>query len=143
VSVSQKRKADRAIEERALSALRRAATGTDCVVCKRREAKPGHPDCLCGKCRTSYWHHRADQSVARALEWAAERARRCDRQPERPAVASEDTAYLGCMYCVSEGACPCAESECHYPTWERRVERVGPSDAVEAEATGAGWRREG
>lgn len=61
----------------------------------------------------------------------------------RPAVASEDTAYLGCMRCVSEGACTCAESECHYPTWERRVERVGPSDAVEAEATGAGWRREG
>jgi hypothetical protein len=58
-------------------------------------------------------------------------------------VASEDTAELGCMRCVSEGACPCAESECHYPTWERRVERVGPSDAVEAEATGAGWRREG
>jgi hypothetical protein len=45
---------------------------------------------------------------------------------------------------VSEGACPCAESECHYPTWERRVERVGPSDAVEAlaDAVGAGWRRE-
>ena len=61
----------------------------------------------------------------------------------RPAVASEDTADLGCMRCASEGACPCAESECHYPTWERRVERVGPSDAAETEATGAGWRREG
>lgn len=61
----------------------------------------------------------------------------------RPAVASEDTADLGCMRCVSEGACPCAESECHYPTWERRVERVWRVEGVEAEATGAGWRREG
>ncbi len=61
----------------------------------------------------------------------------------RPAVTLDDTAALGCMRCVSEGACPCAESECHYPTWERRFERVVPSDAVETEATRAGWRREG
>jgi hypothetical protein len=65
------------------------------------------------------------------------------RQPAETLLIEGDTAYLGCMYCVNEGACPCVESECHYPTWERRVERVGPSDAVEAEATGAGWRREG
>jgi hypothetical protein len=65
------------------------------------------------------------------------------REPAEPLRIEDDTADLGCMYCVSEGACPCAESECHYPTWERRVERVGPSDAVEAEATGAGRRREG
>jgi hypothetical protein len=95
---------------KALTALRRAATGTGTVTVRR-----GH---------------------LRALLAEYDRL-------TRPAVASEDTAYLGCMYCVSEGACPCAESECHYPTWERRVERVGPSDAVEAEATGAGWRREG
>jgi hypothetical protein len=65
------------------------------------------------------------------------------RQPAEPLRIEDDTAYLGCMYCVNEGACPCAESECHYPTWERRVERVGPSDAVEAlaDACGAGWRR--
>jgi hypothetical protein len=64
------------------------------------------------------------------------------REPAEPLRIEDDTADLGCMRCVSEGACPFAESECHYPTWERRVERVGPN-AVEAEATGAGERREG
>ena len=80
------------MNHRALTALRRAATGTGTVTVRR-----GH-----------------------LRELLAE----YDRLT-RTAVASEDTAYLGCMYCVSEGACPFAESECHYPTWERRVERVG------------------
>jgi hypothetical protein len=103
---------------RALTAIRRAATGTGTVTVRR-----GHLRALLAE---------YDRLVMR-------------REPAEPLRIEDDTAYLGCMYCVSEGACPCAESECHYPTWERRVERVGPSDAVEAlaAACGAGWRREG
>jgi len=67
----------------------------ECVVCKRRDAKPGHPDCLCGKCRSSYWHARADQSVARAMEWAAERARQCDRQQPARVVESVTNEWCG------------------------------------------------
>jgi hypothetical protein len=96
---------------RALASLRRAATGTGTVTVRR-----SHLRALLAE---------YDRLVMR-------------REPAEPLRIEEDTAYLGCMRCVSEGACPCAESECHYPTWERRVERVAPRDAVETEATGAG-----